>query len=49
VHARTVCVTTADRPTLELDRPRGRFLHSTYAPCILVEVDEPKAYERNLM
>ena len=34
-------------------RPRGRTVHSiwfsTYAPCLLVKVDEPKAYELNLM
>jgi hypothetical protein len=41
-HARTVRGTTADRP-------RGRFVCSTYAPCLLVEVDEPKAYELSLM
>ena len=31
------------------DRPRGTFWFPTYAPCILVKVDEPKAYELNLM
>ena len=35
-HARTVCAITADRP-------RGHFWSSTYAPCLLVEVDEAKA------
>jgi hypothetical protein len=40
--ARTVRATTADRP-------RGRFVCSTYAPSLLVEVDEPKAYELILM
>jgi hypothetical protein len=42
-------VWTVDRPATEPDRPRGHFLHPTYAPCLLVEVDEPKAYEQSLM
>jgi hypothetical protein len=42
VHARTVHATTADRP-------QGRFVCSTYAPCLLVKVDEPKAYELSVM
>jgi hypothetical protein len=34
-------------------QPRGRTVRSiwfsTYAPCLLVKVDEPKAYELSLM
>jgi hypothetical protein len=41
-HARTVCTTIADHP-------RGRFWCSTYASCLLVEVDKPKAYELSMM
>jgi hypothetical protein len=41
-HARTVSATT-------VDRPRRCFVCATYAPCLLVEVDEPKAYELSLM
>jgi hypothetical protein len=41
-HARTVRATTANRL-------RGHFVCSTYAPCLLMEVDEPKAYEISLM
>jgi hypothetical protein len=48
-HARTVRATIADRSASGPDRPLRPFPHSTYAPCILVEVDEPKAYELNLM
>jgi hypothetical protein len=46
-HAQTVRATTADSP----DRgPSARpFWLPTYAPCLLVKVDEPKAYELNLM
>jgi hypothetical protein len=46
-HVRTVRATTADCP----DRgPSARhFWSPTYAPCLLVKVDEPKAYELNLM
>jgi hypothetical protein len=53
-YARTVCATTTDSP----DRgPSGlragpsalSFWLLTYAPCLLVKVDEPKAYELNLM
>jgi len=40
--ARTVRAATADRP-------QGSFQPPTYAPCLLVKVDEPKAYELNLM
>jgi hypothetical protein len=46
-HARTVW--TANRSALGRDRPRGHFLYSTHAPCLLVEVDEPKAYAVSLM
>jgi hypothetical protein len=42
VHARTV------RATI-VDRQRGHFWCSTYAPFLLVEDDEPKAYELSLM
>jgi hypothetical protein len=48
-HARTVRATTADRLASGPDRPRGPFWLPTYAPCLLVKVDEPKAYELNLM
>jgi hypothetical protein len=48
-HARTVRATTVDRPALRPDRPRGCFLCSTYAFCLFVEVDEPKAYELSMM
>jgi hypothetical protein len=41
-HTLTVRATTANRP-------RGRFLCSKYAPRLLVEVDEPKAYDLSLM
>jgi hypothetical protein len=53
-HARTVRATTADCP----DRgPSGLragpsallFLAFNISPCLLVKVDEPKAYELNLM
>jgi hypothetical protein len=38
-----------DHPVSGPDRPRDTFLRSTYAPCLLVEVDEPKAYVLSLM
>jgi hypothetical protein len=41
--------TTAFRPALGSNRSHGHYLYSTYAPCLLVEVDEPKAYELSLM
>ena len=41
-HARTVRATTADRP-------HGHFGFEHMPPCLLVKVDEPKAYELNLM
>jgi hypothetical protein len=31
------------------DRPHDTFWCPTYAPCLLVKVDEPKAYELSLM
>jgi hypothetical protein len=46
-HARTIRI--VDRPASGLDRPRCHFLCSTYAPCLLVEVDKPKAYELSLI
>jgi hypothetical protein len=48
-HARTVRVTTADSPASGPDRPHNLFWLPTYAPCLLVKVNEPKAYELNLM
>jgi hypothetical protein len=48
-HARTVRATTVDRLASRLDRPRATFLRSTYAPCLLVVVDEPKAYVLSLI
>jgi hypothetical protein len=46
-HVRTVRAITADCP----DRgPSARpFLVSNICPCLLVKVDEPKAYELNLL
>jgi hypothetical protein len=44
-HARSVRAATVDSP----DRSQGLFWLPTYAPCLLVKVDEPKAYELNLM
>jgi hypothetical protein len=48
-HAWTVRATTADRPASGLDRPHGHFGFQHMPPCLLVKVDEPKAYELNLM
>ena len=48
-HARTICATTADRLASWLDRPRASFGFQHMPPCLLVKVDEPKAYELNLM
>jgi hypothetical protein len=48
-HARTVRATTADRQASGSDRPRGTFGLQHMPPCLLVKVDEPKAYELNLM
>jgi hypothetical protein len=53
-HARTVHATTADSsdrgPSSLRAGPSARlFWFPTYAPCLLVKVDEPKAYELNLM
>jgi hypothetical protein len=53
-HARTVRATTADSPdrgpsALGPDRPRDTFGVQHMPPCLLVKVDEPKAYELNLM
>jgi hypothetical protein len=38
-----------DRPASEPNRSSGHFLHSTYTPYLLVEVDKPKTYELSLM
>jgi hypothetical protein len=54
-HARTVRATpprtvrTADHPASGPDRPRDTFGLQHMPPCLLVKVDEPKAYELNLM
>jgi hypothetical protein len=42
-------VWTVDRLAPGLDRPLGQNRCSRYAPCLLVEVDEPKAYALSLM
>jgi hypothetical protein len=53
-HARTVCATTADRSDRGPSGVRARpsdsvFLVLNICPCLLVEVDGPKAYELSLM
>jgi hypothetical protein len=56
-HARTVRATTADCPDRgpRTIRPQGRTVRAALfglqhmPPCLLVKVDEPKAYELNLM
>jgi hypothetical protein len=59
-HAQTIRATTADCPDRGLSgprtvRPQGRTVHAALfsvqhmPPCLLVKVDEPKAYELNLM
>jgi hypothetical protein len=48
-HARTVRATTTDRLALGTDHPRGTFGLQHMHPAFWVKVDEPKAYELNLM
>jgi hypothetical protein len=48
-HSWKVCAATADSldrgpSSLRADRLLGHIWCSTYVPCLLVEVDEPKTY-----
>jgi hypothetical protein len=48
-HARIVRATTADRPVSGPDCPHFLFCVQHMPSCLLVKVDEPKAYELNLI